>query len=98
MDRTDEEWVFRYHKKKVWYLKASLEKLAGNIAQDNLVAAGVCFGKFTHSGKFRLGITCLDYIAQYAQVCACSVVRPTTHTTIAPTYHHTLTTHSTSSG
>ena len=25
-------------------------------------------GKFTHSKKFRLAITCLDYLAQFAQV------------------------------
>ena len=28
---------------------------------------GVCFGKFTHSGKFRLHITALDYLAQFAK-------------------------------
>jgi ribosome biogenesis protein Nip4 len=28
----------------------------------------VCFGKFTKSGKFKLQITCLDYLAQYATV------------------------------
>ena len=34
-----------------------------------MISAGVCFGKFTHNGKFRLQITCLDYLAQYATVC-----------------------------
>ena len=28
---------------------------------------GTCFGKFTKSGKFRLQITCLDYLAKYAK-------------------------------
>eukprot|EP01061_Rhynchopus_euleeides_P034875 TRINITY_DN5882_c2_g1_i1.p1 TRINITY_DN5882_c2_g1~~TRINITY_DN5882_c2_g1_i1.p1 ORF type:complete len:181 (+),score=67.97 TRINITY_DN5882_c2_g1_i1:132-674(+) len=67
VDRTDEEWVFRFHKKKVWYLRAKLEKLAGNFAKENIVGAGVCFGRFTHAGQFRLGVTCLDYLVQYAQ-------------------------------
>ena len=28
---------------------------------------GTCFGKFTKSGKFRLQIFCLDYLAKYAK-------------------------------
>ena len=28
---------------------------------------GTCFGKFTKSGKFRLHITCLDFLAKYAK-------------------------------
>lgn len=28
---------------------------------------GVCFGKFTKSGKFTLHVTALDFIAQYAR-------------------------------
>ncbi|KAJ9459946.1 60S ribosome subunit biogenesis protein NIP7-like protein [Diplonema papillatum] len=67
VDRKDEEWVFRLHKKKVWYVKVAVEKLAGNFSKDNLVGAGVCFGRFTHAGKFRLVVTCLDFLAQYAQ-------------------------------
>jgi 60S ribosome subunit biogenesis protein NIP7 len=42
-------------------------KLASNIGNDNLVAAGTCIGKFTKSGKFHLTIHCLDYLAQYAK-------------------------------
>lgn len=40
---------------------------AANISRDNLVALGTCFGKFTKTGKFRLQITCLDYLAQFAE-------------------------------
>lgn len=40
---------------------------AANIGRDNLVALGTCFGKFTKTGKFRLQITCLDYLAQFAE-------------------------------
>eukprot|EP01059_Diplonema_ambulator_P031849 TRINITY_DN598_c0_g4_i1.p1 TRINITY_DN598_c0_g4~~TRINITY_DN598_c0_g4_i1.p1 ORF type:complete len:181 (+),score=40.13 TRINITY_DN598_c0_g4_i1:61-603(+) len=67
VDRKDDEWVFRLHKKKVWYMRLTVEKHAGNVANDNLMGAGVCFGRFTHAGHFRLGITCLDFLAQYAQ-------------------------------
>eukprot|EP01063_Lacrimia_lanifica_P012522 TRINITY_DN1918_c0_g1_i1.p1 TRINITY_DN1918_c0_g1~~TRINITY_DN1918_c0_g1_i1.p1 ORF type:complete len:180 (+),score=77.14 TRINITY_DN1918_c0_g1_i1:54-593(+) len=63
----DEAWTFCLHKNRVWYIRDNLRKQAGNVAMDNLIGGGVCFGKFTHHGNFRLGITCLDYIAQYAQ-------------------------------
>lgn len=43
-------------------------KRAMIIGRDRLQSVGVCFGKFTKSGKFRLQITCLDYLAQYATV------------------------------
>ena len=43
-------------------------KKAGNIARDNLVSFGTCFGKFTKTGKYRLHITALDYLAPYAKV------------------------------
>lgn len=42
-------------------------KRAENVGRDNLISLGVCFGKFTKTLKFRLHITCLDYIAQYAK-------------------------------
>ena len=43
-------------------------KRAGNIARSNLISLGTCFGKFTKTGKFRLQITALDYLAPYAKV------------------------------
>ena len=44
-----------------------IAKRASNISRDNLASLGVCFGKFTKSGKFTLHITALDYLAQYAK-------------------------------
>ncbi|KAJ3209011.1 ribosome biosynthesis protein nip7 [Dinochytrium kinnereticum] len=32
-----------------------------------MLSLGVCFGKFTKSGKFKLHITALEYLAQYAK-------------------------------
>ena len=42
-------------------------KLISNIGGDELGAFGTCFGKFTKTGKFRLQITCLDYLAKFAK-------------------------------
>lgn len=42
---------------------------ATSVSRDTLLSLGTCFGKFTKSGKFRLHITALDYISQYAKVC-----------------------------
>ena len=43
-------------------------KRAGNVARENLLSFGTVFGKFTKTGKFRLHITALDYLAPYAKV------------------------------
>lgn len=37
------------------------------MARENLVSLGVCFGKFTKGGRFRLHITALDYLAQFGR-------------------------------
>lgn len=37
------------------------------VARDKLVSLGTCFGKLTHSGKFRLGIGALDILSQHAR-------------------------------
>lgn len=42
---------------------------ATSVGRDQLISLGICFGKFTKTGKFRMHVTCLDYIAQYAKVC-----------------------------
>ena len=67
IDRNDEPHTFRIIKDRVFYLSDAQMKLATNIARDNLMSIGTCFGKFTKSGKLRLHITCLDYLSQYAQ-------------------------------
>ncbi|KNC49238.1 60S ribosome subunit biogenesis protein NIP7 [Thecamonas trahens ATCC 50062] len=67
VERNDEEYVFRLHKKRVYYLAEDLMKKAMHVARKRLVAMGTALGKFTASGRFLLEITCLDYLAQYAQ-------------------------------
>lgn len=44
-------------------------KSATSISRDDLLHVGTCFGKFTKSGKFRLHITALEYLAEHAKVC-----------------------------
>jgi 60S ribosome subunit biogenesis protein NIP7 len=66
IDRTDEAHSFRLINDRVFYLSESQMKLATNISRENLISLGTCFGKFTKGGKFKLHITCLDYIAQYS--------------------------------
>ncbi len=41
---------------------------ATNMGRDELISLGTCFGKFTKTRKFKLHITALDYLAQYAKV------------------------------
>ena len=43
-------------------------RLATNVGRDNLISIGTKFGRFNKNHHFRLHITCLDYLAQYAQV------------------------------
>lgn len=67
IDRSDEPYVFRLQKDRVYYVKESLAKLASNISRDHLVSIGINLGKFTKSKRFNLHITALDYLAEYAQ-------------------------------
>jgi 60S ribosome subunit biogenesis protein NIP7 len=67
IDREDGEYVFRLHRDRVYYLNTEVLKLAAHIGKEELIGAGTCFGKFTKTKKFKLHITCLDYLAKYAK-------------------------------
>eukprot|EP00795_Rhopilema_esculentum_P006944 gene6944-12564_t len=67
LDRPDGQYCFRLHKDRIYYVKEEIMKKATNIGRDNLISLGTCFGKFTKSGKFRLQITALDFLAPYAK-------------------------------
>ena len=41
--------------------------LATSVARPNLISLGTCFGKFSKTGKFKLGVTSLDWLAKYAK-------------------------------
>ncbi|EGR28945.1 hypothetical protein IMG5_166370 [Ichthyophthirius multifiliis] len=67
IDRTDEPHVFRLIKDRVYYMSETLMKACQNITREQLMHVGTCFGKFTKGGKFRLSITCLDYLVKFAK-------------------------------
>ncbi len=50
------------------HFRENIMRKATNVARENLVSLGTCFGKMTKSGKFRLHITALDFLAPYAKV------------------------------
>jgi len=67
VDRQDEAHCFRLHKGRVYYVSETSMRLGLSAARSNLVSSGTCLGKFSNSGKFKLHITSLDYLAQYAK-------------------------------
>ncbi|KAG8226828.1 hypothetical protein J437_LFUL007098 [Ladona fulva] len=67
IDRPDGTYCFREQKNRVYYVSEKVLQLAASVGRDRLVSMGTCFGKFTKTGKFRLHITALNYIAPYAQ-------------------------------
>ncbi|KAH6580940.1 hypothetical protein BASA60_002686 [Batrachochytrium salamandrivorans] len=68
IDRPDEPYCFRMQKDKVYYVSEMIMKKAISVSREQLLALGVCFGKFTKTGKFRLHVTALDYLSQFAKV------------------------------
>ncbi|CDK27653.1 unnamed protein product [Kuraishia capsulata CBS 1993] len=67
VDNKEDPHVFRLQKDRVYYVSEKIARLATSVARQNLMSLGVCLGKFTKTGKFRLHITSLDYLAQYAK-------------------------------
>ena len=63
----DGRWGFRLHRDRVYYISEAMVRHASALPRDQLVALGCLFGKFTKTKKFRLHVTCLDYVAQHAQ-------------------------------
>ncbi|GAB6018700.1 ribosome biosynthesis protein nip7 [Chamberlinius hualienensis] len=67
IDRPDDTYCFRLQKERIYYVSDRILKLSSNVGRDNLISLGTCFGKFSKSGKFKLHITALDYLAPYAK-------------------------------
>ena len=67
IEQKQDPHVFRVHKDRVYYISQKNLNLATSVARDNLVCLGICFGKFTRTGKFKLHITALDILGQYAK-------------------------------
>lgn len=67
INRSDERYCFRLIKDRVYYISESLMKAANSVQRKDLLHVGVCIGKFTKSGKFRLHVTALEYLSQHAK-------------------------------
>ena len=67
LDRPADPYCFRLHNNRVYYLSDRVMHAATTVSRDDLASMGVCFGKFTQGGNFRLKVTCLDLIAQHAR-------------------------------
>lgn len=67
IDRTDGKYCFRLQKSRVFYMEESVLRRAESIPKKSILSLGVCFGKFTKTGKFRLHVTCVDTIAPYSK-------------------------------
>lgn len=67
VQREDEDYVFRLHRKTVFYLSKAVLDVAEMVGRDALVSAGTCIGKFTKSNKFRVQITFLDQLAKHCK-------------------------------
>mmetsp|Transcript_24718 Transcript_24718/g.68823 ORF Transcript_24718/g.68823 Transcript_24718/m.68823 type:complete len:182 (-) Transcript_24718:175-720(-) len=67
INRSDERHCFRLLKDRVYYISESLLKASTMIHRDNTLHVGTCLGKFTKSGKFRLHVTAIEYLSQYAK-------------------------------
>ncbi|XP_075241258.1 galactose mutarotase-like isoform X1 [Convolutriloba macropyga] len=57
----------RLHRDRVFYAREDLLTASITIPRKHLVSVGTCIGKFTKTGKFKLLITALPLIADYAQ-------------------------------
>ncbi|PKX99966.1 ribosome biogenesis protein [Aspergillus campestris IBT 28561] len=66
-DGEGEQYVFRLHGSRVYYLRLSIANWATSVPRANLLSLGVCIGKLTKTGKFRVHITALDVIAPHAR-------------------------------
>ncbi|KAI1103781.1 60S ribosome subunit biogenesis protein NIP7, partial [Jackrogersella minutella] len=62
-----DRYVFRLNRDRVYYVLLSVANLATSISRDNLASLGICLGKFTKTGKFRLHITALPILAEHAR-------------------------------
>lgn len=67
IDRPDGKFCFRLHRDRVFYVSEAQVKHVSALPRDQVASMGCTFGKFSKSKKFKLNVTCLDYLAQHAQ-------------------------------
>ena len=66
IERSDEPYVFRLIKERVYYMPEKLMKISSAFGRDELLHCGLCIGKFSKTGKFTLHITSLDILSHHA--------------------------------
>lgn len=59
--------VFRVSQQRVFLVRDSIAKFATSISRDKLLSLGTCLGRLTKSGRFRLHISALSLLAEYAR-------------------------------
>ena len=67
IDRKDAPHVFRLQKSKVFYMSEAQVRETTSFSRERLIATGICVGRMTHSGKFKLTIHFLEILAQFAK-------------------------------
>lgn len=67
MERPDGSYVMRLHNNRIYYLTEEMVRQATSFGRDQLMSMGTCLGKITKSGKFRLQITALHVLSQFAK-------------------------------
>lgn len=67
VNNKEDPHVFRLQKDRVYYVSDKIANLATSVTRAQLMSVGICFGKFTKTGKFRLHITALTYLASLAK-------------------------------
>jgi len=48
IERADGTYCFRLHKDRVYYVSEKIMKLGSNVARENLISLGTCFGSITY--------------------------------------------------
>ena len=51
----------------MYYVSDKIAKFATSVARPNLMSVGICMGKFTKTGKFKLHVTSLSILSKYAK-------------------------------
>ncbi|CCH45659.1 60S ribosome subunit biogenesis protein [Wickerhamomyces ciferrii] len=67
VDNKEDPHIFRLQKDRVYYISDKIAKFATSVSRVNLMSVGICMGKFTKTGKFKLHVTSLSILSKYAK-------------------------------
>lgn len=67
VDNKEDPHVFRLQKDRVYYVSDKTAKFATSVERVKLMSLGVCLGKFTKSGKFKIHVTAVPVLSKYAK-------------------------------